>query len=138
MLNQQLQTELTSAFKPLGIIAFSNCCRAACAANYADDDDFKFTERSGIYFFRLHLEGMNYSEKVEDVYASYDNFEYLMEHWTDELSMIDHWASILGLNNTEYIVDKPNNQNQPVFIHFLKPLQLEKLPKEDEDDDDDE
>jgi hypothetical protein len=134
LLNQQLQDELTKAFKPLGIVAFSNCCRCGCSGNYGDNHDFNLTERGGIYFFRLYLNGMNYYEDPQDVYVYYDDFQYLTEHWESEVSQIEQWASILGKTTEEYTIYKPEDNNTCVRIHFHEPLSLEKVPDIEQED----
>lgn len=51
-LNEKLQTELEQAFKPLGIVAYTNCCRLGCTGTYEEDDpDFQLTDKPGVYFF---------------------------------------------------------------------------------------
>ena len=63
--NENLQHELERVFKPMGLVAYSNCCRWGCTGAY-DEDDAEFVPRNkGIYFIRLHLNGMNYRPEVQ-------------------------------------------------------------------------
>jgi hypothetical protein len=132
-LNDNLQTELEAAFKPLGIVAYSNCCRLGCTGTYEEDDpDFKITDKDGIYFIKIYLSGMNYIHNPQSAHACYYKFDYLMSNWEAEESKLDHWASILGLSKDEYFIKKPQNQQEAIHIEFHKPLALE-IPKADSD-----
>ena len=132
-LNYELQERLKEEFKPKGIIAFTNCCRYGCTGNYGDmDDDFEVREDGGIYFFYLPLEGMNHKELVYYVYASYDSYDYLMNHWEKECDMIRRWADILNVTLTEIV--KPKNENQAICIWFDTPLLLENYSDEEDED----
>lgn len=125
MLNIQLQDALEAAFKPQGIVAYSNCCRLGCTGTYEDDPDFKLNEDGGIFFVRLHLNGMNYDPNPSRASAHYESYEYLMQHWAAEEAKLHQWATILGLQRDEYIITQPPNQAITVRIDFLKPIQLE-------------
>jgi hypothetical protein len=134
MLNVKLQQDLEAAFKPLGIVAFSNCCRLGCTGTYEEDDpDFKINEEGGICFIRLHLNGMNYRSLPDSASAMYESHDYLMQHWAAEEAKLDQWAAILGLQKGEYTITKPRNQEQAIIIKFLKPVQLEE-PHDQSDD----
>ena len=132
-LNEKLQQDFEAAFKPQGIVAFSNCCRLGCTGTYEEDDpDFKHNQDGGIFFIRLHLNGMNYNAQPKAVYAHYSNYQYLMQHWAAEEAKLDKWAWILGLQKGEYTINKPPNENTAIEITFEKQFQLEAEPEEDE------
>ena len=38
-LNKDLQSRLKEHFHPLGIVAYSNCCRFGCSGSYNEDDE---------------------------------------------------------------------------------------------------
>jgi hypothetical protein len=78
-----LKQRLKEKFKPLGILAYSNC-------EYAGDDDFKGRE-NGIILFRP-------LENSKIIYVFYCNYEYLNNHLDKELKLIDEWASNRGNN----------------------------------------
>jgi len=61
------------------------------------------------------------------VYASYNDFDYLMEHWDEECILIRRWANIIGVNVQ---IEKPPSMATAVGIHFAHPLQLDD-PEED-------
>jgi hypothetical protein len=135
MLNAKLQQDLEAEFKPLGIVAYSNCCRLGCTGTYEEDDpDFKINEEGGIFFIRLHLNGMNYNSQPKAVYAQYENYDYLMQHWAAEEAKLDQWAAILGLQKGDYTINKPPNQHNAIEIKFEKQVQLEEPYDEDEDE----
>lgn len=135
MLNLQLQQNLEAAFKPQGIVAYSNCCRLGCTDTYEEyDPDFKINEKGGICFIRLHLNGMNYTQNPRKVYALYDDHKYLMQHWATEEAKLDQWAAILGLKRNEYKITKPRNQDTAILIDILKDLELEEPPADDTED----
>jgi hypothetical protein len=134
MINAQLQQDLAAAFKPQGIVAYSNCCRLGCTGTYEEDDpDFKINEEGGICFIRLHLNGMNYDQNPRKVYAQYDSHEYLMQHWAAEEAKLDQWAAVVGLKRNEYRITQPPNQDTAILIDILKDLELEE-PQEDTDE----
>lgn len=93
-LNTDLQERLQNEFEPNGIVAFTKCCRYGCTGNYGDDEDFEVRKDGGIYFIWLSLSCMNYRPLVDCVYASYDNNDYLMEHWEEECTMMKRWLLI--------------------------------------------
>eukprot|EP00978_Attheya_sp_CCMP212_P008939 scaffold21097_cov49-Attheya_sp.AAC.5 len=46
--NERLQTESKVVFKPLGIVAYSNCCHWGCTGSYYEtDDDFEVRPAAG-------------------------------------------------------------------------------------------
>ena len=108
-LNKNLQLRLKQFFKPLGIVAYSLCCREGCTGAY-DENDEDFVHRlKGIVFIRLHLDGMNYDSLDHNLnpkvcYASYHDFDYLMGNWEQEKDILDQWCFILGLSSHEYQV----------------------------------
>lgn len=136
-LNEDLQQALQDEFSPRGIVAYSCCCRWGCTGSYDEDDDedFKVRESDGIYYIRLHLDGMNYNDKPTSCYASYGNFEYLMDHWEEECAIIAKWCEIVGLQPSEYVIEKPEHGRRGVGILFGKPLDLEEQPEESEEED---
>lgn len=132
MLNLQLQEKLEAAFKPQGIVAYSNCCRLGCTNTYEEHDpEFNINEEGGICFIRLYLNGMNYDQNPQKVYAEYDSHKYLMQHWAAEEAKLDQWAAILGLQQNEYKITKPRNQDTAICITILKDLELEEPPADD-------
>jgi hypothetical protein len=122
-LNLELQNKLKKEFKPLGIVAYSNCCRPGCTGTYEEDDDFKGRDDSGINYISLFLNGINYRQHPDKAYASYDNFKYLMANWIKERKLIKRWAEIVGV---EVKIKKPKSKKIAVEIIFSKPLNLEK------------
>lgn len=138
-LNAELQERLKEHFKPLGIVAYSLCCRWGCTDSYEETDgDFKERfkgDDGGVYFIRLHLHGMNYNPAVRMVAASYGSFEYLMKNWDQEKALIDKFCEIVGKAPHEYKIVKPNSIARCIMIHFCEPLNLDEEVYEDEDDD---
>lgn len=126
-LNKDLQNRLEKEFKPLGIAAFTNCCRTGCTHNYADDD-FKWRKDGGITFIRLHLNGMNYQEEVTEAFAQYNDYKYLMDHWDEECKLIKKWTDVVGVMLTH--IEKPK-QKEKIGIYFT-PLKLDPFPDESE------
>ncbi len=123
--NKALQEKLKQHFKPLGIIAFSNCCRHGCTSTYEIDSDFELRP-NGIYFIRLHLNGMNYQSNPKKCYASYDDFDYLQKNWEDEKQLVVQWCSCLGLKTGQYEIAMPvSPQDHGVKIEFEKPVRLD-------------
>ena len=75
---KDLKYKLESTFKPLGIVAFTNCCRIGCTGTYEEDDDFQFDELNGnIFFFNLSLDGMNYKQHV---FVQYRNHSFVVQN----------------------------------------------------------
>lgn len=121
-MNTDLQNRLTEVFRPLGIVAFTNCCRIGCTDTYEDDDTFKFRETKGIFFIRLHLDGMNYNPRPTQVWAQYEDFDYLMTHWDEECDLIKKWAKIV---NVDVEIQKPKSVKETIRIKFAKELELD-------------
>jgi len=132
-LNVALQERLQEPFKPLGIVAYSDCC-THCTAKYATDPDFEPRDDGGIKFFGLYLEGMNHHPEVTEVYASYNDFEYLMEHWDEECELIRLWARVVGVEVAR--IEKPESIRTAVGIFFSEPLGLESYTSDDDLEDD--
>ena len=131
-LNHALAHKLEAHFKPLGIAAFSRCCRFRCTATYADDPVFEDLSRDqGIYFIRFHLDGMNYNERPKGASAYYCDFDYLMREWESEKALLVQWCSILGLKPGDYTIEKPRNENIRVLIDFAAPYILEESSDND-------
>ena len=122
--NQQLQKDFDTIFFHEGLLAFSNCCHYGCSHAYGAHD-IRFQPREGIYFIRLHLNGMNYDDGATMVAASYADYDYLDEHWDAERDMLVRWCGILGLEEGEFDIEKPGGIETCVAIHFKKPLELE-------------
>ena len=127
-LNQSLQRDFEIVFQPEGILGFTCCC-SNCTANYGDD--LRYREK-GITFFKLFLDGMNYDF---DGYASsapicYSDWQYLMDNWQSECDIIRRWCAILGLDEGDYDVEKPESQKTCIMVNFKK---LE-VPDFDEED----
>lgn len=126
-INQDLQKRLEEKFKPLGIVAYSNCCRLGCTGTYGEDYGFQMREK-GILFFRLHLNGMNYREHPKTIPIIYDDYNYLIEHWNEECDLIKEWCSTVGANIEK--IEKPLSNDIAIKLSFTKHLNLEKM-KED-------
>ena len=124
-LNRQLQQAFEHKFKPLGIVAYTNCCRIGCSKTYEDkDDEFELCKK-GIYFICLPLNGRNYLIHKSNVHAHYNDFNYLMGNWDNQYKIIHDWCDILGLNESDYIVEKPDNNSKKIRICFATPLEFE-------------
>jgi len=138
-MNQVLKNELQDKFGPLGIVAWSGCCRWGCTGSYDEFAKEEFESReNGIYYIRLHLSGMNYNSEVTSCGVSYcskegDPHQYLMEHWDDEIKLLVSFCQILGLGKGDYTITKPGNSNLNVMINFTPPLVLESVPESDSD-----
>ena len=117
-----LENKLTSVFKPLGVAAFSRCCRFACTETYADRSDFQ--AREGVYFFRFHLDGINYQPDVYSVAVHYDDIKFLLENWSSEEAMIHKWCKTIAVHKSNYTIIKPTSEDKSVMIEFVKPLKL--------------
>eukprot|EP00039_Didymoeca_costata_P008462 m.112615 g.112615 ORF g.112615 m.112615 type:complete len:184 (+) comp14094_c1_seq4:1006-1557(+) len=141
MLNENLKKALQEEFKPKGIVAWSGCCRWGCTGSY-DEDDHEWRENvsrdQGIFYIRLHLDGMNYRPDPESCWAYYQDFDYLTKNWNQERRFCEKFCEILGLSVGEYVIRQPTNSATAVCITFLKPLTLDPFPSRDEDEDEDE
>lgn len=135
-LNQDLKDRLEEEFSPIGLVAYSGCCRWGCTGSYGGDGQDDFEDRkNGIYYIRLHLEGMNYDAHPDSCYASYcaeegDAHEYLMDHWDEEVRLIRKFCEILGLTKEDYTISKPPDARTTIGIHFNRPLNLDEVPDE--------
>lgn len=67
--NKNLQAALEAEFRPLGIVPFSNCCRLGCSGTFEEEDPDFDIRSTGVFFIRLHLNGLNYRSHPQDVYA---------------------------------------------------------------------
>ena len=133
-LNGSLQSDLENEFKSLKILAFTNCCKCSCAGAYEYDDDFPEFRDLGIYFFRLHLNGMNYTEHVTRVCVHWDGtIEWLNNNWQQELDLIKRWCQIV-IPDEEYTVKKPESETTTIIIEFKKPLVLDACSDTEEDE----
>ena len=124
LVTRATRLKLEEHFKPLGIAAYTNCCRMWCTGTYADDLDFE-VRKKGIFFIRLHLDGMNYVPQPLHCYANYDDFEYLTKHWTEEKELLEKWCSLIGLKVGEFTIIEPSCGQEAVKIKFKNPLNLE-------------
>jgi hypothetical protein len=93
-MNKTLQLALKNEFKKKGILAYTNCCRWGCTGAYDEEDDFKERETKGIYFIRLHTDGMNYNPQPTFTTALYGDFDYLMDNWAEECTILDKWCEV--------------------------------------------
>lgn len=132
-LNARLQDRLEAHFKPLGIVAYSCCCRLGCTGNYGDEIA---PRDNGVVFIRLHLDGMNYHPSPESCYAQYRDFDYLMANWDQEKALLEKWCELLGLGPGGYTITKPDNDDTAIEIQFTASLHLEEEPDEAGDEDD--
>lgn len=123
-LNEELQTKLENEFKPMGIIAFTNCCGTRyCQDNYADDMGYKEIREKGIWFFRIHLNGMNYNDNVSSISVYYDDFDYLMDNWQSESEIINQWIAVISGEVSK--IKKPTSEKECIIIFFKNDLKLE-------------
>ena len=131
--NKELQARLRQRFHPLGIVAYSNCCRLGCTDAYDDCPgfpDFELRSR-GIIFIKLFLNGMNYKAHVKTVYVQYEeDYEYLVSHWEEEKGLLVEWCEVvqstLGLPAGGYTIEQPKDVSKCIIIHFPgSGLQLE-------------
>ena len=122
---RQLQADLETVFRPLGIVAFSTCCNYACSGSYNEDGTFLGREDDGIYYIRLHLDGMNFDPEPVQVAASYGSWEYLDMHWDTECQMLAGWCAVLGLKEGDYTIMKPESIKTCVLISLKKHPELE-------------
>ena len=128
-LNTAIQARLEAVFKPLGIVAFTNCCRLGCTGTYEEEDDtFALREGPGIYFIQLSLNGMGYSSKPSSCYAHYEDHAYLTEHWDEELKLLQTWCRTVGLAPEQYTIELPPDGTKAIEIAFATPLELEEPP----------
>lgn len=138
-MNSVLKRKLENEFSPIGLVAYSGCCRWGCTGSYGGDGQQDFKERkNGIYYIRLHLEGMNYDPDTRSCYANYDAengnaYEYLIDHWEEECQLLHKFCKIIGLAPDEYTISKPPNGQTGVGIHFKRALGLDDYPEESDD-----
>jgi hypothetical protein len=124
-INADLQNRLEDYFKPMGIVAYSKCCRWGCSGSY-DEEDKNFNVRpSGIFYIKLYIDGMNYRKEVSSVNINYSSFDYSMSNWEQEKLLIEKFCEIVGKSQKEYIIEKPNSIKECIVVKFSSPLQLE-------------
>ena len=139
MLNKELCQDLERVFKPLGVTAFTRCC-GNCKDNYEDHDrDFEEREDGGVYFIRLHLDGGGYDPEPDNCYAHYEDFDYIMNNWDDELKLLTLFCRVvyrdeMNKQNFRFKIEKPASQNEAICISFIDPVELDPMPKREEDD----
>lgn len=114
---------LQKHFKNLGIAAFTNCCRIGCTGTYEENESFEYRE-NGIIFVRLHLNGMNFTSNPSSCFAYYQNYDYLNQNWEEELEHLKTWCNIIGLEEKDYSIIKPENETKAIKIEFFKNLHL--------------
>ena len=68
--------------------------------------------------FRLHLGGMNFLKKVYTVSVYYEDHDYLMKNWDEEVKLINKWCHAVGLSYHGYSFDKPKNENECIVLTF--------------------
>ena len=124
-----LKKKLKEHFKPLGIVAYSGCCRWGCTGSYDEEDD-DFQERfegneGGIYYIQLFLCGMNYHREVSIVDVHYGSFGYLGNNWDRERQLIEDFCRIVGKPPSEYVINRPKSEVECITIAFSPPLNLE-------------
>jgi hypothetical protein len=133
VLNEGLANRLTEKFKPLGICAYSNCCSAGCSGTYAEEDDDYECREKGIHTISLYLDGMNYVESVDTVYASYKDHKYLKENWSKECEILREWAEIVSPGNSIRI-QQPDSEEFAIELTFESTVQLEVPPEIDDEE----
>ncbi len=131
---------LQQHFEPLGVGAFTACCRWRCTKTYADAEGFG--RKKGIYFFNFHIysclpparpRGWRLKSKPIYVKVSYTDFDYLLDNWETELKLIHAWCSIIA-PEMKYEVRKPENKYRFVTVVLISGLQarLDAQKKEEE------
>jgi hypothetical protein len=140
-LNLRLKDALQEEFEPRGIVAYSGCCRWGCTGSYDEDSESFESRNKGIYYIRFHLSGMNYSETVESCAVSYcdtenqgNAFAYLMDNWNAEVQVLQRFFEILGLQENQYRIVKPESARTAIMLYFNDPYQLEALPEDSDDE----
>lgn len=134
MSNQEIKDKLQNYFEPLGIVAYSECCRWGCTGSYDEGNpDFVVRKTDGLYFIRFHLDGMNYNPNERSVAASYVDHNYIMDNWESEEKLLKKFCQIIGLEEDEYEIIKPKKQETCIMIEFKKPLELQKFETESEE-----
>lgn len=135
-LNQNLQAQFEQIFKPQKLVAYSNCCRYGCCGSYAEGDAEFEARDKGIFFIRLHLNGMNYNPHPDSCYAQYQDHAYLMQNWDTEHGILAQWCGVLGLAEGEFTIHKPANEREAIRIDFGRPLNLDEPVYEDSGEED--
>jgi len=127
--NEVIADLLFAEFEPIGIAAYTCCCKYLCTGTYADEDEWRKTSRkNGIYFFRFTLDGMNYfNNKRHGVYAHYCDYDYLIHEWESEKKIVERWCNAIGLYEGDYTVEQPE-QGKAVWVEFNKPYLLDADP----------
>jgi len=133
---ESLNREL-AVFKKYGIYPYTKCCNSC---TYAFDDveggwdDFERRDDEGITMFGLRI----LDDVVhDDVYIYYDEFPYLMDHWEEEVQLIQKWCKICGVTATS--IKKPENGRNAIVVKFTpsfrvtKPVEKEQSEEEDSD-----
>jgi hypothetical protein len=136
MLNQDLQNKLKQVFKPLGIVAYSNCCNYRCSSAYNLDDPAFQGRDFGIYFMKLFLNGMNYEPHPEECYVQYSDHQYLIDNWVEQRNLLVLFCNTLNLANGQFEITQPNSEDKAIKITFAQPLNLEEEEYSDESEDD--
>mmetsp|Transcript_107288 Transcript_107288/g.149584 ORF Transcript_107288/g.149584 Transcript_107288/m.149584 type:complete len:145 (+) Transcript_107288:71-505(+) len=138
MPNEKLQHEMERVFKPLKLVAYSNCCRYGCSGSYNETDPEFESRDQGIFFIRLHLSGMNYHEHPQECYAQYQDHDYLMKNWDEEHAILVKWCGVLGLQPGEFTISKPATEREAIRIRFAQPLNLEAQKYSDDEEEEEE
>lgn len=123
IVSEDVEQKLEDTFSPLGIAAYSNCCRFGCTGTYADETGWK-VKQPGIYDIKIYLSGMNFREEVRSVFCYYEEFDFLTKNWEDEKGYLDLWARSLGIPKDCYTIIKPSTPQKAVEIQFSTPLRI--------------
>ena len=114
MEHSSIEKKLKKVFKPLGIIAYTNCC-STCYFNYADQYGFKITPSDGIWYFNLYL-GTRVNQTIDHVTCSYKCLAYLLKNKEEQEKLIKLWCSTIGVCNVQ--IRWPDNKNESIYVTF--------------------
>jgi hypothetical protein len=94
-----------------------------CTGTFEEEDPYFVFRPKGIFFIRMHLNGMNYRYQIDSAYASYDDFDYLMKNWDNEVALLHRWCKIVGVS--KFKINKPETSKEAIWIMFDEKLELE-------------
>ena len=55
----------------------------------------------------------------------YTDLNYLTNHWEEEKALLDRWCNIIGLEDGEYEIERPESEDRAIRINFRRVLNLE-------------
>jgi hypothetical protein len=122
--------DFDTLFRPAGIVAYSFSSSTLVLPEFLLDRSFVARKR-GIYFFSLCIDNGDedeYSSSPTSVMVYYRDFEYLLSHWKTECGFIHAWCGVLGMDETQYTIQKPQDASRLIVIKFQIALKLESWP----------